>query len=692
MQADHLTYKRAAGVAVLGAFVQALMAVLLFIYAFLAREHAAMTATVFIALGIPVWIALAIYYDQHRRERIEAFEAEAFRTSDASGSSVFEEGADELRVAARRLRTMQRVFLPGVSLLVGFLLIGAGLLRFMSGRELVDPDAYTGGRLSSFALGVSIAVAFIGFVLARYVSGMAKQKAWATLGAGASQAIGASMFALALGVGAFVSIISTDVVDRYLQVALPIAMIVLGGEIFLNFLLDLYRPRQAGESVRMAAESRVLSLLAAPDRIAESIGEAINYQLGTDVTGNWFYRLLSRSFVWLVLAGLLVGWGLTSFAVVEPHQRGILTRFGRIVDADVGPGLHIKAPWPVDRIIVPEFLEKDEQGKVVRKVRTATGVRVLHLGSSPPKKSDEPILWTNEHTQQEELQIVRAELPGREGDAQDLALVAIEIPVHYVVEDPLKYEMLAPVEQREDLLRAAGQRAVNRYLASLTMEDVLGPAREEIREALRLRVEEAFNELNPDEQGNPQGAGIRVLFVGAQGAHPPKDVARAFEKVVEAVQNKARRLENARKQAIETLTGIVGSVDRAGEISGQVEELRRLERAGDAVEVARQIARIERLLDDSGGEAAQILAEARMKRWTKHMDARGRAARYAGQIRAFEASPVVYRGIMYFDALAKIIDKSRLFVVSDKLPYHGRLNLEDVTTSAQEVFQSYGEE
>ncbi len=678
------------------------MAVLLIIYSFMARDQAAMSAAIFVALGIPVWIFLAIVFDQHRRERLEAFEADAFRETDAATSSMFEKGGDELRVAARRLRTMHRVVLPAMSLIVATAQIALGIALFLGGHRLVEPDRFNPAQQQwdARALGVGLAVAFVGFVLARYMSGMAKQKAWSLLGAGSSQAIGASLFALLIAVGAFVSILGSDTMDRYLQIILPIAMILLGVEVFLNFLLDLYRPKKAQEAARAAIQSRVLSLLAAPDRIAESIGEAINYQLGTDVTGNWFYRLLSRSMVPLILIGLAIAWLMTSLAVVQPHQRGVKLRFGAVVNDDIGPGLHLKWMWPIERIHVPVDVTRDERGREIRRVRTATGVRTLNLASNPPKSkpSDErpdPILWTNEHADEEGFQIVLASSQDPDGgsQAQDLALVAIEVPVNYVVDDVLLFEQLAPPVHREEVLRAVGRRAVGRYLASKTMEEVLGSDRNVIADELRSEIERAFAAMNPGPDGQPRGAGVRVLYVGMQGSHPPKNAAQSYENVIQAEHATARQIEAAHKQEIETLTAIVGSTEGAADIKAQIDLLdamrNRPEGQRDAVAVAQQTALVERMLDDAGGEAAQILAEARMERWAKHMGARARAARYRGQVVAYEAQPQVYRASVYFDALAEMFDGARLFVTSDLLDVTVRMNLEDINTAAQEVFQSY---
>lgn len=682
MKADHLSYRRATNVTLLGLVVQAVMAGLLFLYAFLTRDHAAMTASIYVAIGMAVWVALAIVFDQHRRERIEAFEAESFRESDASGSSVFEEGGDELRVAARRLQTMHKVFLPAVSLLVGAALIGAGVLRFLAGRGLVDPDNFRGGDQTAFVLGVSLAVTVMGFILARYVSGMAKQRVWQHLSAGASQAVGASIFGLLLAVGAFVALVGPDVMQRYLQIALPILMVVLGAEVFLNFVLDLYRPRRATELPRPAVDSRVLSLIAAPDRIAESIGEAINYQFGTDVTSNWFYRLLSRWGLAMVVAGVVVIWLLSSFVVIEPHQRAMHLRFGKILNPDVGPGLHVKAPWPVDRMVVPVFYERNEKGEVVREERTATGVRVLHLASAPAR-ADGPILWTNEHVQEEQFLVVRA---GESRSREDFALLAIEIPVHYRVVDVELFERLGRSGQRDAMLTAVGQRAVSRFLAGRTMDAILGVARDELADALRRQIVASFEELN-----GGQGAGIEVVYVGAHGAHPPKDVARDFENVVVASQKVESMREAAMRDEIETLTSVVGSVEMAREI---FEEIRRLAQMGDATqeEIALQKAAVDRLLAEAGGQAYAMMAEAGAERWERHMGALSAARRYEGQIHAYRAGPEVFKAIRYLETLSEILKDNRLFIISDGLPVRVRMDLEDKQTATQEVFQSYSDE
>lgn len=691
MKSDYLNYRLAMQRSLLGLVIQAGLGTLLLIYAVIAHDHAALTASWFVLIGCAVWLTLAIVYDQHRRERVEAMEAESLAAADAASSSVFEEGAADLRVAAKRLKLMHSVVVPAVSVVVGALLVGFGLWRFQGGLALVEPSAFGEPRMPrGWPIGIGVAVAFASFVYARYVAGMARQKVWANLRAGGSYLAGTALIGVAEVVGHFVDLAGPDTVLRYLNVIFPAAMVALGGEIFLNFVLDLYRPRAVGESPRPAFDSRILGLVAAPDRIAESINEAINYQLGFDVTSTWFYQLLSRWVVALLAIGVFVIWGLTSLAVVEPHQRGMILRFGRIVQADVGPGLHLKAPWPIDRLEIPAYTRRDSDGRVVVRMRTATGIRVLDVGTEPPKDDGRPILWTTEHATREHYNIVQLSRPERgDGLGRDFALVAVEIPLHYAVRDVEAYERLGPPEDRDLLLRAVAQREAMRYLATLTLDEVLDTRRADIPAELRARIERAFGQLNWSSPGTPV---VEILFVGAEGVHPPREVASRFEQVVGATQLYQARLSRARAEAMRSLTQVVGSADLAAEITRELdalsrlnEELRRTPEGEARAEVVSRIVRqegvVEALLETAGGSAAKLVLEARAARWTSHMGARAQAERYHGQVKLWQAAPEYFRATLAFEALAEAMRRCRVYVTDHRFGQrHITVDAQDRTT------------
>jgi regulator of protease activity HflC (stomatin/prohibitin superfamily) len=663
-KADYLSYRKARNVSALGLVLQLIMAVGLAIYGGLAGNHFGMSGAFFVACGVPVWLLLILVFDQHTRERIEAIEAEQLEQSGTIGASVFQESASDLRVAAKRLAFVQRVVVPIWTLAVAGLLAGLGVWRYSTVGPFLARVAETRGtdvaifeRLAGWGTAVGLGVAFVGFIFARFVSGMAKQQVWTYLRAGAAYAVSAALVGLGIAVALFVDKAGPDTVLRVLVRAIPIAMMVLAAETIVAFLLELYRPRRAGEGPRLALDSLLLRFVAAPDRFVRSIGEALDYQLGFNVQRGWMYQLLSRSFWRLVILTAVIVWLLSAVTVVQPHQRGMVLRFGQVVKGDVGPGLHLKLPWPIDTLEIPEFEVRDATGKVTARGRTATGVRRLTLGTPEPQ-GDGPILWTNEHVLQEQYTIVQPSRSAQsmgDGGKRDVALIAAEIPLHYVVRDVEKFDRFAAPSSRDALLRAIGQREAMRYLSSLTVDDMLGAKRKEISERLREAISRAFEEID---------AGVEVTFVAVESVHPPRSVAPNYERIVQAEQKTQAMLETARAAAITSLTEVVGSVELADEIDLELTRLSRMESGATPEEIAEQEDLIERLLDRAGGNAASMIQAASAERWKKHMGERSRATRYEGQLRMYRAAPSVYQAGLYFDAIRDSMRNARVFITS----------------------------
>jgi modulator of FtsH protease HflK len=697
MRADYLTYQRATAECIRGLALQLVLTIAMVIYAALAHDDAAWTAAAYIGVGAAGWLCLCIVFDQHRRERIEAMEADALAASPVSGSSVFEK-AQDFRPAAQRLAMLHRYFVPTASLVLGAVLVGVGIWRLSIGKDRVAPETYAGAgntfiSMAGWALGVGVGTAVLGFVFARYTATMAKQAAWSNLRAGASFSIGAAVLGLAMVVAHFVDFVGPDIIVRYLQVAFPIFMIVLGVEIFVNFVLSVYRPRKAGETPRPAFDSRLLSFAAAPDKIAQSISEAINYQLGFDVTSGWFYKLLSRWLLPLTVFGLLVIWGLSCLVVIQPHQRAIIMRFGAPVgEGDIGPGAHFKLPWPIETVYVPEYYSRDPRGRMEVTDYTATGVRTIDLGTTAPG-TKEPILWTNEHAGEEVFQFVHASAvdqpQGQGGDLADLAMVSVEMPLQYAVKDVRLYDELAPPQQRDELLKATAKRVVTMAMQQVTLDDILGGRRTVISQDLRKKVQQAFDDLNPDPQsGKTRGAGVEVLFLAISGAHPPKNAAAAFETPVSADERREANLESAQADAIQRLASVVGSVSLARTIIKELDTLDIMKGdAADAKAITDQEVKIQTLLESAGGSAAQELARARADRWVKHMSSRGQAARFEGRLALYSANPWLYRSQLYFDAMKDVMKDARVYITSDNVA-NGRvdMDLKDVYTGV-EVFK-----
>lgn len=687
MNADYITYRRATSVSLIGLTLQALMCITLLVYGYMMHDPypadattdvlkmqaesriaigdlSAIAAAIMMGIGCLAWLALAITFDQHRRERIEALEASTL--GEQGVGSVFGQNTDqEFKPAARRLAAMHRIFLPIVSLVMATGYIGFGAWRLLIGKDRIGFKIPT--QNLEWGLAICIGLAVAGFFIARYVAGMSRQKVWANLRGGAAVAGGSAVTAFVIGIGHLVDLMGPDVVSRTLQVVVPGLMILLGGEVVLNLLLNLYRPRKAGETPRPAFDSGIMSLVAAPDSVIKSIGDAVSYQLGYDVKGNWFFQLVSRLVAPLVGVGLLVIWLLSAFAVVEPHQRGIVTRFGKLM-REVGPGLHVKWPWPVERVEVPVYLQRDERGRMQEVARTATGIRVIQLGSTPSSKPG-PVLWTNEHGGGEVFEIVQ---PSRFGETAlargEIAQVAMECTLAYCVGDVAKFEQLAPDNEREDIIRSVAQREVMRHLAHLSVDDVLGTDRVKLAAEIRTRIETALGGLNKDANGTPLGAGVQVVSLTIGKLHPHKEVAPSYERIVIAEQKRQERLEVANASKIKTLAKVSGSIERAEQILKEIETLRKMEDAKAAREqIVAQEFKIQKMLEDGTGTAAANIANAASGRWSKHMGERGLASRYVGLNASYEASPAIFRASLYFDAWREAIAGNLVYLTDDRV-------------------------
>ncbi|MBX3385794.1 MAG: hypothetical protein KF768_04420 [Phycisphaeraceae bacterium] len=675
MKADHQTYARASSTALLGLALQIVMGLGLVIYAIIAKDRSAFSGSLLVLMGSAVWLVLAVLFDQHRRERIEALEAEQLSDA-AAGSgrsaSVFGEAASELRVAAKRLSWMHSVLVPTLSLIWALALGGLGAWRFVAERKMVSQDP--GDEHLGWALGVGLAVALIGFLFARYVAGMAKVGAWANLRGGAGQAVAAALVGGAMVIGHLADYLGFDLILRYLHVVFPVAMMLLSAEVILNFLLGVYRPRTAGETPRPAMDSRVLSFVAAPDKVAESIGGALNYQFGFNVTDSWFYQLVSRWLASLVAVGVVVVWLMTSLAVVQPNEQGVILRFGRIVSEEaLRPGLYVKFPWPID---------------VVEKV-DATTIRPLQLANETPKV-ERSILWTNDHGVTETyfpVQPSDRSTTGASRDASavnDLELVSVEVPLYYVVEDYAKFRNLTTPESRDQFLRSIGRRELLSVLSSETTDRVLGVGRQEISARLAGRINERLASLNGGD-----GAGVRVVFVSLVGAHPPRDTAEMFESVVQRVRTSATDVEQARADAEAELIKVAGSRERARSIVQLIDRIDSTRTTGavdgpGSAEIDSLERQASELIAGASGEAADLLIKAQADRWVTHMGERTRAQRHGSQLAAYRSSPMVYKSRKYFETLREVMAQARVYVVvDDGERLEMRLNLEDSNLGSQ---------
>ena len=64
-----------------------------------------------------------------------------------------------------------------------------------------------------------------------------------------------------------------------------------------------------------------------------------------------FFFLKKKEILAVSVAVIVLGIAATGLSIIKKEERGVLTRFGRVVNAEVGPGIHFKIPL-IDKLYV----------------------------------------------------------------------------------------------------------------------------------------------------------------------------------------------------------------------------------------------------------------------------------------------------------------------------------------------------
>jgi membrane protease subunit HflK len=247
--------------------------------------------------------------------------------------------------------------------------------------------------------------------------------------------------------------------------------------------------------------------------------------------------------------------------------------------------------------------------------------------------------------------------PGRDGDAIDSAgvsLVSADVIVQYSVGD-LKEFVLGATNHRQ-MLQLVAQREVSQYFAAHDIDSLLSRGRTEAGGELEQAIQQRLDAM---------GLGIKVVGVAVTTLHPPiGKVSRAFHYQIGAVQAKETAIQRARKEAVEKLAKVAGSVALSMEIDAAIRRLDSLRVAGDKDQAAAVEQEIDQLISTARGEAAELLHQARAYRWRRSVGERASSDRFAGELLAYEASPVYYRTRRFLEVLAEGLTGRRKFVIA----------------------------
>lgn len=709
MTDDQQTYNRATAAALLGLATQLVFAIIVAGLGLYSQSSAMHAGAWYLFGGLPIWVALWMLYNQHRLEREEALEAEQLAQEDARAAALFDEAGHNLATARKRLEGFYKWGLNVVSISVAVYLLAAGLALFFGNWNLIDTvdgerdylrlmaSALANPAVNPWMLvGFTALMSFLGFLVARYIAGMTRVKSWQLLRGGAAYLIGNVLVIILLGLGTIALVLmQSPAVLAVLSLVIPLLMIVLGIETLLAFVFGIYRPRKADEVVRPAFDSRLLGWLTSPESLGKIVSETLNYQFGFEITKSWFYVLLGRALTPLILIGVAILLGLSCVVIVAPNQQAVITHQGVLVRI-ADPGVSFKMPWPLGR---------------AKKVDVGRSQQIVIGGYDESKRiAGSATLWTNEHvegdieyfatapTQIDDPSVresVEQELQGAEDFEADVdpaqrgssplgSLISMQAIVTYNIGDLAAYVATDSASRPELMLKAIAQRHLNAIVATRQVDDLLGAGRIDAGDQLLELV-----------RRDVATYGLNIQDVLLYDVHPPKDseVADAFLQQVNALQSQKTAVENAQRDAIGTLSSAAGSRGEALRAEAAIQKLTDLRNQRDSedapADIEQQIldqeTQINRLIDQAGGEAARVLADARQERWKVALAEKAESGRFAFELAAYNVAPEYFKSRYYLDAIAEAFSQSNRRVITT-VPITNdstiRLNLEEAGTAS----------
>lgn len=258
---------------------------------------------------------------------------------------------------------------------------------------------------------------------------------------------------------------------------------------------------QAGHAVRRLAE-RIRGL---GDLAGAGLGPTI--QTVRQDLGDAFGHLRHHRHLGTIVVGAtLVLYVLSGTYVVSPGEVAVVTRFGKVVQARLTPGLRWHLPWPVEAAWTVHVAQVRREGIGV----TLPGhPAVLH----PP----------------EDIRLLT-------GDENLLAAKAI---VQYRIKEPADY--LFRIDYNEDpLLRAVVKAALTEIAGGMHVDALLTSGRTEFQQRARDRAQRMLDAYR---------SGLEIASIDFQEIAPPGDVVQAFRDVASAREEKNKLINDAQGYA-----------------------------------------------------------------------------------------------------------------------------------------------
>jgi membrane protease subunit HflK len=203
---------------------------------------------------------------------------------------------------------------------------------------------------------------------------------------------------------------------------------------------------------------------------------------------------MKRLVLYGALAALALWTVLSMLTQVQPGERAVVRRFGRILDDKPLPGLFVGLPWGLDRV------ERVPVGRVRRVV--------VGLGN----------------TEEEE----QSETPAGQLLTGDHNLVNVQAEINYTVLEDQVDKFVVHEDRADGLVARAAETVLAEWIAGRNVDEVLLRGKTALPGVLVTQVQSRVDKYE---------LGVRIEEASINQLYPPREVKDAFDRLAQAQTN-----------------------------------------------------------------------------------------------------------------------------------------------------------
>jgi membrane protease subunit HflK len=216
----------------------------------------------------------------------------------------------------------------------------------------------------------------------------------------------------------------------------------------------------------------------------------------------------------LIVAIAALIWVGSGFYIVDASQRGVVLRFGKLVEVtESGPRWHL--PFPVETVEIVNLSQ----------VRT---VEVGYRDNVKNKQLKESLMLTDDEN-----------------------IIDIQFAVQYFLKDPADY--LFNNRNPDENVRQAAETGIREVVGKSKMDFVLYEGREQVAASATQLIQQILDRYK---------SGILISKLTMQNAQPPEQVQAAFDDAVKAGQDKERQKNEGQAYANDVIPRASGTAAR----------------------------------------------------------------------------------------------------------------------------------